>query len=124
VLAKALGVLQRATQSKRALVVVAGDLAHVGPAFGDARPLDPQAKQHLASADHKTLADLSRGDAASFFAGIQREGDSRRYCGLTPLYMALRLLGQATGHLTGYAQCPADEQFGSLVSVAGMVFSK
>jgi hypothetical protein len=66
---------------------------------------------------------LSHGDADGFFRGLQAEHDQRRVCGLTPTYLALRLLGQnVRGEVTGYEQCPADPQGGSLVSVAGLVW--
>ncbi len=76
----------------------------------------------LRARDLATLERVARGDAEGFLEEMRREGGARRYCGLTPLYLALRLLGPVEGVLTGYAQSPADEEGGSVVSVAGMVF--
>lgn len=104
------------------LVVAAGDLAHMGPAFGDPLPLDPLGRARLSSADRHTLELVSQGDAEAFLADVWGDGDARRYCGLTPIYLALRAMGPVRGHLTGYAQCPADAEGGSVVSVAGMAF--
>jgi len=38
-----------------------------------------------------------------------------------PDISGLRLLGEATGEVAGYAQCPADQQDTSIVSVCGIV---
>jgi hypothetical protein len=65
---------------------------------------------------------IARGDAEGMFLQVKKEGDRRRICGLPPIYLALRLLGETTGKVTGYAQCPADQQETSLVSICGMVF--
>jgi len=117
-----LEVMGPALQERPTLVVAAGDLAHVGPTFGDPTPLDLTAKARLRARDLATLERVARGDAEGFLEEMRQEGDARRYCGLTPIYLALRLLGPVEGVLTGYAQCPADEEGGSVVSVAGMVF--
>ena len=53
--------------------------------------------------------------------GVSR--DQRRICGLTPIYLALRVLGEGvSGQVTAYDQCPADPMGGSLVSVAGVIW--
>jgi len=55
------------------------------------------------------------------FQQVKKEGDRRRICGLSAIYLTLRLLGKARGDITGYAQCPADEQGTSFVSICGIV---
>jgi hypothetical protein len=126
-LAQALAALQRAVAGRRALVVSAADLAHVGPAFGDAAPLDDAAKLALASSDGDLLSPALRGDAGAFLHALRSASDRTRVCGLPPTYWALRLLEQldATpggGRLVGYRQCPADDGFGSVVSIAGVLW--
>ena len=111
--------LKEATAGRRTLIVAAADLAHVGPAFGDPLPLDGVARSKLAVEDSASLAAVCEGDAAAFFRRSQEESDARRICGLPPIYLALRYLEPARGELIGYAQCPADDQGGSLVSIAG-----
>jgi len=125
--AAALAALARAIEGRRTLVVAAADLAHVGPAFGDAAPLSEEAKQALAAGDAGMLETIAAGDAEGFLAYLRAEGDRRRVCGLPPIYWAMRLLdrlgGQpARGRLVGYDQCPADERGGSVVSIAGMLW--
>ncbi len=120
-----LDTLRFTMERRRTLVVASGDLAHVGPAFGDAAPLGAQERTSLQEDDAGSLAAISRGDAPAFFQGLQAEDDRRRVCGLTPIYLAMQLLGgNVSGTVTDYAQCPADIDGGSLVSIAGAVWRR
>lgn len=116
-----LEVLRKAMAGRRTLIVASGDLAHVGPAFGGA-PLDAAGRRTLRTADEELLDAMRRGDAAGFFNAIRRVQNRNNVCGVAPIYLTLRLLGQSRGEPAGYAICPADEQNTSVVSVAGMVF--
>lgn len=115
--------LSNATANRRTLIIAAGDLAHVGPAFGDRYPIDVLEKSRILSADNELMSAIARGDAEEVFQQVKKEGDRRRICGLSAIYLALRLLGKASGDITGYAQCPADEQGTSLVSICGVVLA-
>jgi AmmeMemoRadiSam system protein B len=115
--------LRNSTAHRRTLIVAAGDLAHVGPAFGDRYPIDILEKARLSSADNDLMSAIARGDAEEMFQQVKKEGDRRRICGLSAIYLALRLLGKSSGDITGYAQCPADEQGTSLVSICGIVLT-
>jgi AmmeMemoRadiSam system protein B len=115
----ALAYLRGLMTQRRIVVVAAGDLAHVGPAFGDPVAVDVAGKARLAERDADTLAAICSGDAEGMLTLSRQEADARRLCGLPPIYMALRLLEGARGISTGYAQCPADADGGSLVSIAG-----
>jgi AmmeMemoRadiSam system protein B len=121
-----LDVLRTATANRRrALVVAAADLAHVGPAFSDPVPIDRVRYGQLRAADEILFETLIDADADAFFRRIATEGDRRNICGLPPIYLTLRLLsGNARGELTGYDRCPADGPHTSFVSVCGMVFRK
>ncbi len=116
----AIRVLQEAAREKPTLVVAAADLAHVGPAFGDPQPWGMAEKTRLRSADEELMQAMIEGDAERFFRAIARVHDRYRICGLPPIYVLLRVLEGAQGVATGYDQCPADEQFGSVVSVCGV----
>jgi MEMO1 family protein len=111
--------LRGVVQGRRALVVAAADLAHMGPAFGDPAPLEAAEKLELSAADMAMLATLRRGDAEGFLGYVAGEGDRRRVCGVPPMYLALQILGEVEGELVSYAQCPAPG--GSTVSVAGLI---
>ncbi|MBM4444993.1 MAG: AmmeMemoRadiSam system protein B, partial [Chloroflexi bacterium] len=114
--------LRRIASRRRTLVVAAADLAHVGPAFGDRLPIDVAGRAKLAGQDQRLMGSLLQGSAEAFFEEIRAEGDQRRICGLPPIYMALSVLPRVSGEIIDYAQCPASDDGGSLVSICGMVF--
>jgi hypothetical protein len=108
-----------AASGRRVAFVAGADLAHVGPRFGDARPVSRQHAARLAAADRATLATVSAGDADGFFDDVARDGDARRICGLSPIWALLRATGGAPGELRHYGQTP-DPQ--CLVSFGSVVF--
>ncbi|MGH2355376.1 MAG: MEMO1 family protein [Chloroflexota bacterium] len=123
----ALATLADVIGNRRALVVAAADLAHVGPAFGDAMPLTQRDRIDLAGSDARLLQSVLSGDAGSVLGRLRAIEDRTRVCGLPPIYWAMRLLEhlhgrQLPGRLAGYRQCPADEQGGSVVSIAGVLW--
>jgi MEMO1 family protein len=105
-----------------ALVVVSGDLAHVGPAFGDPA-LDPMSEERLVQDDQQILEQFRAGDADQLLATIRQVHDRNRVCGLPPGYIALKALGGVHGTHHGYQRCPADEQNTSAVTIAGFTFA-
>jgi AmmeMemoRadiSam system protein B len=117
--AAAVGYLGEVMARRRTLVVAAADLAHVGPAFGDPSPVDPAGRAALAAQDARSIAAICKGDADGFFRLSRSELDRRKICGLSPIYLALKLLGPSAGRSVGYAQCPADVAGGSFVSIVG-----
>jgi AmmeMemoRadiSam system protein B len=90
----------------RTAVVASADLAHVGPRFGDPRPITPGQLREIADADREMLAAVEAGDAEAFFRSVARDGDRRRICGLPPIYLALRVLSGAWGRVLRYSQWP------------------
>ena len=122
----ALDYLAEATAGLRTLAVAAGDLAHVGPAFGDPAPVDGAGRDALQRNDDASIETILESDAEAFFELSRRELDSRKLCGLPPIYMMLRYLERSGrsgvwGEAMGYDQCPADEWGGSLVSIIGVL---
>jgi AmmeMemoRadiSam system protein B len=118
----AIEALRAATASHRTIVVAAGDLAHLGPAFGDSYPIDLVGRARLTAADQQLMATICTGDAEALFQSVKEEQDRRRICGLPPIYLTLRYLDGAKGEVSGYMQCPADQRGTSLVSICGIVF--
>ncbi len=114
-------VLRAARAEKPTLVVAAVDLAHVGPAFGDPQPFRDAEQKRLRRADENLLNAVRVGDPAAWFWRIAGVDDRDRICGFSALYLYLRLLEGQIGVVTGYEHCPADQQKGSWVSVAGAV---
>ncbi|MFQ5342946.1 MAG: AmmeMemoRadiSam system protein B [Anaerolineae bacterium] len=118
----AIDALRQATANRETVIIAAGDLAHVGPAFGDPQPLDWTDRARIQAADDELIEAMCGGDAKVFFDIIRAEGDRRRVCGLPPIYLAMRYLNGAHGTRAGYDRCSADPQNGSLVSVCGVVW--
>ena len=117
-----LAVLRRACEGRKALVVAAGDLAHVGPAFSG-EPVDPGKLIRLQNADEALIQAMCDGDAEGFYQTIQQAQDANNVCGVSPIYLTLRMLGPAQGQRFGYSVCPADQHQTSVVTICGVTLS-
>ena len=95
-----------AASGRRVCVIGGVDLAHVGPRFGDPRPNTAETLARVAREDAAMLEAVTAGDAAAFFESVAADGDSRRICGLSPIYAFLRALPGARGQLLRYSQWP------------------
>jgi AmmeMemoRadiSam system protein B len=106
----------------RVVVVAGADLAHVGPRFGDERPCDIQQRAALESADRESLEQAVALDSAAFWAHVSRDMDTRRVCGLAPIWSLLQSVsGGARGRVLHYEQT-VDAEDGSIVSHAALGF--
>ena len=106
---------------RRTLILASGDLAHIGPAFGG-DPVGIIERADLRAHDDAILGHLAAGDEEGFWEYIKSVRDSKNVCGVSPFYLALKMMGAVEGRLAGYDVCPADEQNTSVVSICGMVF--
>lgn len=84
--------------------IASADLAHLGPQFGDPRPVDLSDLPRIRRDDQAMLEPVLAGDADGFFRFIMAEGDRRRICGLPPIYTWLRLLPPCDIRLIRYDQ--------------------
>lgn len=114
-------VLLPVIEGKKTLIIAAGDLSHVGPAFGG-QPLDLLGKARVKSADDELIALMCEGDYGGFFEAIRAVNDRNNVCGLAPIYLAMRSLTPVKGENVAYDRCPADQQGTSIVSICGVVF--
>ena len=119
----ALALLSELAGQENMLIVAAGDLSHVGPAFGDPLPLQPHEKSRIHSPDEQWLEVACSGSSDLLMDHVLLQGDSTRICGAAPIQYMLAILPESKGQVVAYDQCPADEQFGSLVSVAGVLYT-
>jgi hypothetical protein len=104
--------------------IISGDLAHIGPKFGDPRPVGSALLAHSRRQDHALLHKLTGApDAAAYFRVIAAEDDARRICGLPPTYTVLQALRPERGELLHYDQYVHPEGEES-VSFASVVFYK
>jgi hypothetical protein len=104
--ARGLQALARVLESTslRTCILASADLAHLGPQFGDPRPVEISDLGRARRQDEAMLAHVLRGDADGFYRSILAEGDRRRICGLPPIYAWLRLLPPGETRLLKYDQ--------------------
>ena len=105
----------------RVLVVAGADLAHVGPRFGDAGPLDERGRERLRDRDAESIALAVGRDAPGFFRQVASDLGTRRVCGLGPIYTLLRVLPGGRGERLHYDQC-VDPDEGSIVSHTSLAY--
>jgi len=108
-----------ATSGRKAVFIAGADLAHVGPRFGDARPVSTTQRERIERDDLAMLRTVESGEPDAFFDAVASDNDQRRICGYSPIYALLAALGGGPGTLKRYGQWP-DPQ--GLVSYASVVF--
>lgn len=117
-----LDALRRLVHDTGAVVIAGADLAHVGPRFGDDGALDEGGRRALDATDRESLDRAVAGDAEGFWSHVAGDLETRRVCGLAPIYTLLRTLPEgATGALRHYEQT-VDPDEGSIVSHAAVGF--
>jgi len=108
---------------ERVCYIISGDLAHIGPKFGD-DSLDDEYLTRSRIQDDRLTASLIDGDVEGYFRTIAAEGDSRRICGLPPTWLSLSALGPIErGTLLHYGRYVAPDRHES-VSFASMAFGE
>ncbi len=110
--------IRQVAAERKTLIVAAADLAHVGPAFGG-EAISKDQKVEVALADERLLQEVKRGNSSAFIDEINAVEDRYNVCGITPIYLLLRLLEPASGEINGYEFCPADQHDTSWVSICG-----
>jgi hypothetical protein len=118
-IADAMEVLRQTARRRRTVFIAAADLAHVGPAFGDATPAGEARRTLVRSADAALLDAFCLGDKEGSLANVRSVADAYRICGLAPMYMTMWAAGEGRGRWFAYDQCPADAENASFVSIAG-----
>ena len=121
-LERLIGRIKQIMQLRPTFVVAAGDMAHVGPAFGG-NPVTPGDLLHLYDDDRSLIELILSGDAEHFYRKIMLENDRNNVCGTGPIYIALRSLGKCAGKNMAYAACPADVEETSYVSICGIALT-
>jgi AmmeMemoRadiSam system protein B len=101
--------------------IISGDLAHIGPKFGDPDLLSDEVLGHSREQDQLIVRQAERADPGSYFGAIAAERDARRICGLSPTYTVLEALRPEHGKLLHYGQYVHAERLES-VSFASMGF--
>lgn len=119
---KFLEAIQNVIAKKNAVVIAGADLAHVGPRFGDPKPFDETERKVLDGTDRASLERATKNDAEAFWEHVASDLETRRVCGLAPMYSLLRVIDpKAHGELRHYEQT-VDPEEGSIVSHAAVGF--
>jgi len=82
------------------------DLSHVGPQFGDERPVSQGDLNDLRDEDLGALRPVEAMDKEGFWQEVTRDGNRRNICGLSAIYVTLRLLAGHPCEILGYDQAP------------------
>jgi AmmeMemoRadiSam system protein B len=101
--------------------LISGDLAHVGPKFGDPEPVSEPFLEVSRKQDEALVKAAEAVDLREYFRVIAEEGDARRICGLPPTYTLLDALRPRRGKLLHYDQYVHPQGHES-VSFASMAF--
>jgi AmmeMemoRadiSam system protein B len=108
---------------RRITLIAAVDLAHIGPRFGDPSPVGLERQASVGHADREMLDLVLRPDADAYYAQVMQDHDSRRICGLTPIYVLSALMQSEgrRGELLKYTQW-VDADQSSSVTFASAVY--
>jgi AmmeMemoRadiSam system protein B len=100
--------------------IISGDLAHVGPKFGDPQPVEKSFLALSREQDQAILRHAAAVNPARYFEVIAEEGDRRRICGLPPTFTTLQATQPSRGKVLHYNQYihPEGHESVSFASVA------
>jgi hypothetical protein len=101
--------------------IISGDLAHIGPKFGDLEKINDRVLKVSGEQDHAILQKLEVLDLDGYFQVIAGEHDRRRICGLPPTYTLLQAIQPGRAQLLHYDQYVHPRGVES-VSFASMAF--
>jgi AmmeMemoRadiSam system protein B len=121
-IARMIQALQRCEEETQEPIcyIISGDLAHLGPKFGDERPVREPILSQSREQDQALLRRMEAVDVAGYFRLIAEEGDRRRICGLPPTYTVLDAVRASQGKLLHYDQYihPRGQESVSFASMA------
>jgi len=111
----------------KTLVVASADLSHVGPAFGDSKPLaadDPetQAERNKVFAHDRELLQLyCEGKTDEMVASMAWQQNPTRWCSLGNMVAAMQISGGTSAQILNYAAAMDQEGQGMVCSAAMVV---
>jgi AmmeMemoRadiSam system protein B len=110
------------TAGGRTFVIGSGDLSHVGPQFGEPRPVDEQRCLDVEQQDRELLGHIVGGDLEAFTSAMQWNKNPTRWSSAGTFAAMLELLEPSNVELIDYRQ-QVDEQSTSLVSYCGLLMA-
>jgi hypothetical protein len=103
--------------------VISGDLAHIGPKFGDEWKIDQDKARWNRTTDAALLRTMELARHDVLFEFIAGEGDERRICGFPPTYVMFAAATPNQGTLHYHDQY-VDPKGNEIVSFASLSFDK
>jgi hypothetical protein len=103
----------------RTLFVSSADMSHIGPQFGEPRPVDQQRRTDVERVDRDLMGAFLSGDPQQFLERARQLRNPTRWCSIGSLYATLSLARPERVELIDYRQA-CDERNSALVSSAAM----
>ncbi len=103
----------------RTLFIASSDLSHVGPQFGEPRPVDERRRFDVEKHDRDMMAKFISGDAQEFLAAMRWSKNPTRWCSIGNMTAILELAQPQSIELIDYRQA-YDEKGMVMVSSAAM----
>ncbi|MEM7228686.1 MAG: AmmeMemoRadiSam system protein B, partial [Planctomycetota bacterium] len=103
--------------------IASSDLSHVGPQFGEPRPVDDQRRFDVERHDREMMAKFIEGDAEAFVEAFKWNQNPTGWCSIGNMAATLNLAQPGTIELIDYRQV-SDEAGNVMVSSAAMVLVK
>ncbi len=97
------------------LMIAGADLSHVGPRFGDDRPLEDAWLKHIADSDKAVVKLLQAAQPEGFVDALRDNSNITRICSTGSLYVLRHALRHATWQDLGYHQA-SDPDSGTCVT--------
>jgi len=95
--------------SRKVCVIASADLSHVGPRFGDNRALTPGYLGSVEQHDRAVLDHAVSGRPDDMFSVVSARRNDTNICGLAPIYIMLKALGECRGELLDYRQAASPD---------------
>ncbi len=102
--------------------IASSDLSHVGPQFGEPRPVDQQRRFDVEKHDREMMAKYLGGDASDFIEAMRWNKNPTRWCSVGNMAALLQLVQPESVELIDYRQA-CDDKGVALVSSAAMALS-
>ncbi len=103
----------------RTYFVASADLSHVGPQFGEPKPVDDARRVEVERHDREHLGRFVTNDAAGFLEAMEWCKNPTRWCSIGNMAATMRLAGADEVELLDYRQAVDDQGMG-LVSCAAV----
>lgn len=103
----------------RTFFVASSDLSHVGPQFGEPRPVDEQRQTDVERHDREMMGHFLAGDPEQFIGAMQWNNNPTRWCSVGGMTALLRLAKPEVIELIDYRQARDDRGI-AMVSSAAM----